>query len=369
MCTNTTNQRTALRTYKFDMYMRELTYREAIAEATVQAMEKDPTVFVFGVDVDDPKGIFGTTRPAFERFGRHRVFGTPVSENALTGIGIGAGIAGMRPILVHARNDFVLLTMDQLVNNAAKWKYMYEGKMNVPLVVRAIIGRGWGQGAQHSQSLQAMFAQVPGLTVVMPSNAYDAKGLLVAAIEYSSPVIFLEHRMLFETRSPVPEEYYALPLGRACIVRSGADVTVAAVSEMVSEAIHAADILEKNGISLEVIDLRTVRPYDEEAIFHSVQKTGRLIAADTGSRTCGFASELVANVAENQFHALKSPPIRIANPDTPTPVSHALESHYYPGARQIVAAAQTLMGIRGTAESFAQSTLAENFGKSFTGPF
>ena len=193
--------------------MRQLKYREAIDEATRQAMAKDERIFVMGVGVDDPKGIFGTTRGAFEQFGGTRVFDTPLSEAALTGMGVGAAMRGFHPLLVHARNDFLLLTMDQIVNNAAKWRYMCGGKLRVPLTIRAIIGRGWGQAAQHSQSLQAMFAHVPGLSVIMPSSPADAKGLLMTALSSDGPVICLEHRWLYDKSGPVPEDPYYTPLG------------------------------------------------------------------------------------------------------------------------------------------------------------
>src|SRR5712691_4004175 len=214
---------------------RTLKYREALDEALVQAMERDDSVFCLGVGVDDPKGIFGTTLSAFRKFGAARMFDTPLAENAITGIAAGAALAGMRPVMVHARNDFLLLTMDQLVNNAAKWRYMSGGGLRVPMTVRAIIGRGWGQAAQHSQSLQAMFAHVPGLKVIMPAMPHDAKGLLLSALRGDGPVICLEHRWLYERTGSVPEEPYTVPFGRASIARVGSDVTIVAVSLMVWE--------------------------------------------------------------------------------------------------------------------------------------
>jgi len=256
-------------------------YREAIDEATRQAMAKDERIVVLGVGVDDAKGIFGTTRGAFEQFGSARVFDTPLSEAALTGICVGAAMRGLHPVLVHARNDFLLLTMDQIVNNAAKWRYMSGGKLHVPFTIRAIIGRGWGQAAQHSQSLQAMFAHVPGLQVIMPATPGDAKGLLMTAYSTDSPVLCLEHRWLYETSGPVPEEPYYLPIGTATVVRDGSDVTIVAVSHMVVEALQAAEILAAAGIEAEIVDPRSLRPLDSDLICRSVAKTGRLVIADT----------------------------------------------------------------------------------------
>lgn len=318
--------------------MRTLRYREAIDEATRQAMAADDRIFVFGVGVDDAKGIFGTTRGAFERFGPSRVFDTPLSEAALTGIGVGAALAGRHPLLVHARNDFFMLTMDQLVNNAAKWRYMSGGALRVPLTVRAIIGRGWGQAAQHSQSLQALFAHIPGLTVVMPAMPSDAKGLLMGALTGDRPVICLEHRWLYEKLGPVPEAPFTVPFGRAAVARAGRDVTIVAVSLMVWEALEAAETLAADGIEVEVLDLRTIRPLDTSAILESVRKTGRLVVADTSWRSFGVSAEVVACVAEQALDRLRAPVVRVALPDVPTPASPVLERAFYPGAAELVAA-------------------------------
>lgn len=323
--------------------MRELRYRDAIDEATRQAMAKDERIFVMGVGVDDPKGIFGTTRGAFQQFGSRRVFDTPLSEASLTGIAIGAALGGFHPLLVHARNDFMLLTMDQLVNNAAKWRYMSGGKLRVPLTIRAIIGRGWGQAAQHSQSLQAMFAHVPGLQVIMPAFPEDAKGLLMTALTTEAPVICLEHRWLYEKTGPVPAEPYWIPLGQGRVVREGSDATVAAVSYMVWDALQAADILAAEGIQVEVVDLRSVRPLDSDLVGRSVAKTGRLVIADTTWRSFGLSAELAARVGELGFGDLKAPIQRVALPDAPTPCSSALERVYYPGPNEIVGAIRTTL--------------------------
>jgi pyruvate dehydrogenase E1 component beta subunit len=354
--------------------MRELRYHEAIDEATRQAMAKDERIFVMGVGVDDSKGIFGTTRGAFEEFGGRRVFDTPLSEAALTGIAIGAALGGFHPLLVHARNDVLLLTMDQLVNNAAKWRYMCGGKLRVPLTIRAIIGRGWGQAAQHSQSLQAMFAHVPGLAVVMPATPADAKGLLMTALTTESPVICLEHRWVYERTGHVPEEPYYVPLGQGQILREGADATVAAVSHMVVEALQAADRLAAEGIRAEVVDLRSVRPLDSELVVHSVRRTGRLVIADTAWRSFGLSAELAARVGEECFGTLKAPIRRVTLPDVPTPGSAALERAYYPGAEEIAAAVRTTLSAGAPARA-ARPTRpemapeGEGRKREFSGPF
>ncbi len=355
---------------KENQAIRQAKYVEAIAEALVQAMECDERVFVMGIGVDDPTGVFGSTRPAFKRFGKKRVFTIPLSENAITGVGIGAALSGLRPIMVHARNDFLLLTMDQLVNHAAKWSYMAGGRMKVPFTIRAIIGRGWGQGPQHSQSLQALFVHTPGLKVVMPATPYDAKGLLLASIRDDCPVIFIEHRRLYDTVGPVPEETYTVPLGKGAVRREGRDVTVVASSLMVLEALQASQLLQSDGISAEVIDLRTLSPLDDELVFDSVRKTGRLVVADTGWETCGVAAEVSARVASNVFGSLKAPIRRVCLPDSPTPTCPSLEKEFYPGAEDIAAAVRTVVG-RGKepVRPRASARTQESWDKGFTGPF
>lgn len=352
--------------------MRELKYSQALDEATCLAMERDPGVFVMGVGVDDPKGIFGTTLGAFKKFGGGRVFDTPLAENGLTGFAIGAAIEGMRPVLVHARNDFLLLTMDQLLNHAAKWKYMCGGKLSVPITVRAIIGRGWGQAAQHSQSLHSLFMHVPGLKLVMPSTPYDAKGLLIAAIEDASPVVVIEHRWLYDRTGVVPEGYYRVPLGEATIVREGTDVTIVAISHMVVEALKAAESLQAEGIDAEIIDPRTLAPLDSAMILASVRKTGRLVVADHAWRSCGAGSEIAAIVAEQAFEALKAPIRRVTLPDTPTPCAAPLEKLYYPGPPQIAAAVrEVVFGTRGDLAGSGVPTggVRKDHEREFKGPF
>jgi pyruvate dehydrogenase E1 component beta subunit len=352
--------------------MRELKYSQALDEGLCQAMAADPGVFVLGVGVDDPKGIFGTTLGALKRFGPGRVFDTPLAENGLTGVAIGAAIERMRPVLVHARNDFLLLTMDQLVNHAAKWRYMCGGKLSVPLTVRAIIGRGWGQAAQHSQSLQSLFMHVPGLKLVMPSTAYDAKGLLIAAIEDESPVIVLEHRWLYDHAGPVPEEPYRVPLGKAAVVRDGTDVSIIAVSHMVVEAKKAAESLQSEGIDAEIVDLRSLAPLDVPAIVASARKTGRVVVADHAWRTCGASAEIAALVVEHAFESLRAPVRRVTLKDSPTPCAAPLEKLYYPGAPDIAAACRDLVygaKTRTAASSVESRSRGNDFEREFQGPF
>lgn len=322
---------------------RVITYREAIKEALTQAMERDARVFVMGQGVDDPGGVFGTTKDLHKRFSRKRVFDTPIAENGITGIGVGAALAGMRPVVVHMRMDFLPMAMDQLVNHAAKWRYMFGGRVSVPLTVRCVIGRGWGSAAQHSQSLQALFMHVPGLKVVMPSTPYDAKGLLLASIADENPVIFIEHRWLFDHVGYVPEEEYLIPLGKGLVRRKGTDATVVGISYMASEAYKAAESLEKEGIDIEIIDLRSLVPMDEGLLFESVKKTGRLVIADTGWKNCGAGAEIAARVAGGAFNYLKAPIRRIATADTPTPCSFTLEKAFYPSAEDIIFAVKELL--------------------------
>ena len=355
---------------------RELSYAQAIREGLDQAMELDPRVFVIGEGVPDPKTIFNTTSGLREKYGAKRVFDMPLSENGMTGICIGAAMSGMRPVMVHQRIDFALLAMDQLVNNAAKWHYMFDGKVSVPLVVRVIVGRGWGQGPQHSQSLQAMFAQVPGLKVIMPTTAYDAKGMLIAAIEDNNPVLFIEHRWLHHITDVVPEEYYRAPLESAKILHAGSDVTVAAFSYMAMEALQAARALSSQGIGLEVIDMRSVRPLDVETVAISVRKTGRLLVADTAYKTGGIAAELISQIVEGEFISLKTAPRRIASPDHPTPTSHFMAASYYPEAMTIADAVLDLLGTSHNAIDYPklQQALKRNGPldtptKNFNGPF
>lgn len=323
---------------------------DAIAEATRQEMERDERVFIFGLDVDDHKSIQGSTAGLLKQFGPERCFGTPLSEDAMTGVAIGAAMAGFRPIHVHIRMDFMMLAMNQLINMAAKSHYMYNGQVNVPLVVRTMIGRSWGQGAQHSQALHSMFMHVPGLKVVAPSNAHDAKGCLTAAIRDNNPVVYMEHRLLCNMESYVPSESYETPLGKARIMREGKDVTIVGISHMVIEALRAANYLEKAGISAEIIDPITLRPLDMESIAASVKKTGRLLIVDNGWLTCGAASEIMARIIEIFPQGLNGkaiPMARMGFADTPCPTTKPLENLFYPNGKTIAERAYRLIDSKG----------------------
>ena len=325
--------------------MRGLTYVQALSEGLCQAMERDPSIFITGIAVDYPSGIFGSTSEAARRFGPSRVFDAPAMENALTGIAIGAAAMGKRPVITHPRNDFMFLSFDNLINLAAKWRYMFNGRAgNMPVVVRAVIGKGWGQGATHSQSLQAPLAHFPGLTVVMPAFPQDAKGLIIAALNHDLPVVVLEHRSLYATTGEVSETFDATPLGKANIVRVGSDITIVGTSFMAYEACHAADELVRHGVHAEVIDLRTIRPLDEETVLRSIEKTGHLVVADTSWELCGVSSEIAALAAEKAWRHLKAPVCRIALADTPAPVSKILEDAFYPKASTIARAALATLG-------------------------
>ncbi|RJF76880.1 alpha-ketoacid dehydrogenase subunit beta [Azospirillum cavernae] len=325
--------------------MRELTYAAALSEGCVQAMERDPAIFVTGIAVDYPSGIFGTTDEALKRFGPSRVFDAPAMENALTGIAIGAAVMGKRPVIVHPRNDFMFLAFDQLINLAAKWRYMYGGRAGtVPMVVRAVIGKGWGQGATHSQSLQAPLAHFPGLKVLMPACPQDAKGLTLAALQDDSPVVILEHRSLYGLTGPVDEAPLPTPIGKARIAREGRDLTIVAASAMVVEALRAAEELAREGVSVEVVDVRTIRPLDTDTILTSIRKTGRLLVTDTSWAFCGLSAEVAAVASEKAFDALKGPVRRLAVADCPAPVSEPLEAAFYPRASTIARAVFAMLG-------------------------
>jgi pyruvate dehydrogenase E1 component beta subunit len=323
--------------------VRELSYRDAIREAQAQALERDSRVFLIGEGIDDPGGVFGSTLGLAAKFGRERVMDMPLAENGLTGVVSGAAMTGMKPVLIHMRVDFLPMAMDQIINHAAKWSFMTAGTVKVPLTMRAVIGRGWGSAAQHSQSLQALFAHIPGLHVLMPASPYDAKGLLLGSIAGETPTIIIEHRWLYDRKEAVPEEPYVIPAGRGVVRREGTDVTLVGVSYMVYELLLAAEELAKAGISAEVIDLRSVRPIDEELIVTSVRKTGRLLVSDTGWKSCGVAAEVAAIIAEQAYDVLRAPVRRVCIAETPTPASQVLEQAYYPSVADIVAKVKGLM--------------------------
>jgi pyruvate/2-oxoglutarate/acetoin dehydrogenase E1 component len=317
--------------------VRKISYCEALREAMSQEMERDPSIFVYGIGVPDHKRIFGSTVGLVEKFGEERCFDTPLSEDAMTGFGLGAAINGMRPIHIHMRVDFLLLALNQLANMVSSYRYSTCGKLKVPLVIRAIFGRGWGQSFQHSKAMHSCFAHIPGLKVVMPTTPIDAKGLLISAIRDDNPVIFIEHRWLYSAVDEVPEEPYTIPLSEANILRSGKDITVVATSWMNVEALKAAEVLEqRHGISVEVIDPRTIAPFNDQLIIESVNKSGHCIVADNDWLECGFSAEVAARVSEKCLHRLKSPVRRIGFAYTPCPSTRPLENHFYPNAADII---------------------------------
>lgn len=324
--------------------MRTLTYAQAIREAHAQLLARDPRVFVIGQGLWSP-WYAGTSLENLDReFGRDRLLDSPVSENAVTGMAIGAALTGLRPIVFHPRMDFMLLAVDPLVNQAANWSYLFCGRANVPLVVRAVINRGGEQGAQHSQALHAFFMHVPGLKVVMPATPADAKGLLIAAMEDPNPVVYIDDRWLYAERGHVPEEMAPAPIGKAAVRRAGRDVTLVGISWMAAQALEAAQQLAGEGIDAEVIDLRSLKPWDREAVFESAVKTGRVVVADPGWRTVGASAEISAAISEEVFHALRAPVERVALPDVPAPTGRVEEGAYYPGAAEIAAAARRAHG-------------------------
>jgi pyruvate/2-oxoglutarate/acetoin dehydrogenase E1 component len=316
--------------------MRKITYRQALNEAIYEEMDRDVTVFVMGEDVALYGGIFKVTEGLLDKFGQDRVRDTPLSETAIIGGGVGAAITGMRPICELMLADFVSVCFDEIINKAAKWKYMHGGVQNVPLVIRAPIGAKGGGGAEHSQSPEAFFLHAPGLKVVLPSTPYDAKGLLKSAIRDDDPVIFFEHKLLYSMEGEVPEEEYTIPLGSADVKREGTDVTVVATSLMVNKALSAAELLKDKGISAEVLDLRSLVPLDKEAIFGSVRKTGRLVIVHEAGKRGGSGAEISAIVSENIFDSLKAPVKRVAAPDVPIPYSCVLEKEYLPNEEKII---------------------------------
>lgn len=323
--------------------MREITYGEALREAMRQAMSNDSRVFLIGEDIGIYGGAFGVTAGLVNEFGEERVIDTPISEAAITGAVIGASLAGMRPIGEIQFMDFVTLSMEQLVLQAAKIRYMFGGHATVPMVLRMPGGSGTGAAAQHSESLENWFVHVPGLKVVMPSNPYDAKGLLLAALDDPNPVIFIEHKLLYKTKGPVPEEMYTVPLSQTKVAREGKHVSVIATSIMVGRSLEAAEKLKAEGIELEVIDPRTLNPLDEKPIFESVKKTGRVLIVHEAVGTGGYGGELAARIASSEaFDYLDAPIRRLTGLDVPIPYNRNLERAAVPQVDDIVREARKL---------------------------
>jgi pyruvate dehydrogenase E1 component beta subunit len=324
--------------------MRKIKYAQAINETLHQLLEQNKKVFLIGQGVTSPWYVGTTTVGLVDRFGSQRVFDTPVSENAVTGLAVGAALTGMRPIVVHPRMDFMYYAFDQIANQAANWYYMFGGQLSVPITFWGIINRGGEQAAQHSQALQAIFSHIPGLKVVMPSTPYDAKGLLVASVNDDNPVVYIDDRWLYDLESDVPEDLYSVEIGKGIIRKQGSDVTIVAASYMVHKALEAATDLEKEGIHPEIIDLLTVKPMDKKLVYDSVKKTGRLLVVDAAWKTCGLGAEISATIAESNLLAkLKAPILRVSLPDAPAPASSVLENKYYPGSKDIVSKVKKLL--------------------------
>lgn len=345
-----------------------ITYVQALRDAQSQALTDDESVFLMGLDIDDHLGIQGTTKGLVDEYGSDRVFTTPLSEDAMTGVAIGAAMAGMKPIHIHIRMDFLLLCMNQLINIAAKAHYMYGGEVHVPLVIRCIIGKSWGQGAQHSQALHSLFMHIPGLKVVAPSNAYDAKGLLLSAIDDPNPVIFMEHRLLYNTEAVVPEEAYRVELGKSKVVREGADITIVATSNMVIEALRAAEFLERAGIHATVIDPVTLSPLDMAPIIASAAKTQHLLVVDNAWLNCGASAEIIARVCEQGQGGTKVK--RLGFAATTCPTTPSLEQGFYPNPLTIAEAAIELVAKVVADDWMPEPKEAELlYQKQFKGPF
>ena len=316
---------------------RQLSYAEALHEALDLAMELDPNVFVIGQGADTPpNGMFGVTRGFWDKYGHDRCIDSPLSEAAITGVCTGAAMAGMRPVYLHNRPDFLYLAMDQLANHAAKIHYMDAGKSKVPMVIWAPIARGWGSGSQHSQALQGLMIGIPGIKIIAPSTPYDAKGLLLSAIADNNPVLFFDHRFVMRQSGPVPAGLYQIPIGQAVYRERGSDLTLVGSSHTLLLAQQAlSQIRQDKAVSADVIDLRTLKPLDEGAIIESVQRTGRLVVVDTGWNIGGVTAEIAALAAEHCYRELRAPVKRIGLPDAPTPAGYSLEQAYYPTADSI----------------------------------
>lgn len=338
---------------------RTISLGEAIREGLQQAAERDPTVLHFAEGVEDPTAVFGTVKNIGKAIGHERMIEMPISENGLAGIAVGAALAGKRPVISFHRVEFALLAMEQIVNNAAKTHYVSNGRHKVPIVIRMVIGRGWGQGPEHSQSLESVFAHFPGLKVVMPAMPADAKGMVIAAIEDDNPVIMIEHRWSHYATGEVPEPYYTTALDGPRRLRDGNELTLVSTSYMTLEAMRAADALAEIGHEVEVFDLRVLRPLALDPIAESVGRTGRLMTADTGFRTYGAGAEITAGITERCFSKLRGAPVRLGLPDHPTPSSRGLIQGFYPDAIRIIEEAGAMIGIDAAKLEHAKASIIE----------
>ncbi len=350
---------------------KEYSYAEGINNALELALKKDKNILCYGLGVTDPKGVFGTTIGLEKKFGSRRVFDVPTSENAITGISIGSALNGVKSIVTHQRLDFFLLAMDQLVNSAAKWYYMFGSKKSVPITIRLIVGRGWGQGPTHSQSLQSWFNHIPGIKVVMPTFAEDAKGLLLSSIFDPNPVIFIEHRWLHNIKSKKNTNNNKIKIGKARICKKGEDITIVSMSYLTLEALIAADFLfKKFKIKTEIIDLRSIKPLDWKTIFNSVDKTRRLLVLDTGFTTGSVAGEIIAKISINKFKKLKAAPDRLAMPDVPEPTSFGLTKNFHITSEKIINKVLKIMNINHKKiKNIKSLKYHDQPGEWFKGPF
>ncbi|ACP54794.1 alpha-ketoacid dehydrogenase subunit beta [Saccharolobus islandicus] len=324
--------------------MRQITFTEAITEALRQEMERDPSVILIGEDIGVYGGAFGVTKGLVEKFGSDRVIDTPISEAGFIGAAVGAALAGLRPVVELMFIDFFGVAMDQIYNQMAKLRYMSGGQLKVPLTLRAPIGAGISAAAQHSQTLYSIFAHVPGLKVVVPSTPHDAKGLLISSIHDDNPVVFLEHKVLYGIKGEVPEEEYTIPLGKADIKREGSDITIIGIARTVWHSLEAAEQLSKEGISVEVIDVRSIVPFDKETVVKSVKKTGRVVIVDEDYDRCGFASWVSSIIADEAFEYLDAPIKRITTPNVPIPFSPPLEQYILPDSKKIINTVKSILG-------------------------
>lgn len=346
------------------------TFSERIDDCFLEIFKSDKNVIMMGLGINDPKKIFNTTNKVSKHFSR-RVFDVPISENSITGIAIGCALNNLKPILTHQRLDFSLLTLDQIINQAAKWHYMFNGKKNVPLVIRLIVGRGWGQGPQHSQSLHSFFSHIPGLKVVMPSTSSSAVMLMKQSVKDPNPVIFIEHRWLHNIRFKEKKFSNSTKIGKSRILNSGKDITIISCSYMTIEMIRISDYLKKNNISFELIDLQTISPIDKGTIIKSVKKTKRVLVLDIGHKSFGISSEIITLITEKIGDQLKHNPERIANPDIPTPTTYSLARKFYPTKFQICSKIFEICGIKKKIKKsdFPEDKYSDQPFKEFTGPF
>jgi len=323
--------------------MREIRYVDALNEALREELTRDENVYIIGEDVAQNGGVFGVTMDLWKDYGNKRVRNTPISEAAIIGCGVGSAVTGLRPVVELMYTDFTTVCMDQIVNQAAKIRYMFGGKAVVPLTIRCQSGAGSGDAAQHTQCLESWFTHVPGLKVVMPSTPADAKGLLKSSIRENNPVIFIEHQMLYSTKGQVPDGEYTIPLGKAEVKREGKDLTLVTWSWEVLHALKAAEVLAERGIDVEVVDPRTLDPFDWETVGKSIEKTGRLLIVHQACRTSGFGAEVAAEAAEKFFYSLDGPIVRLAAANTPVPYNRFLEANQYPQTKDIVTQVEKMM--------------------------